>query len=180
MPKDLLHDRKRDAGTDKLNGPGMAHDMRMRQLIGDPGPAAKFPEDRIKIHAADRKSFAFHFGILREVSRKLVDCLKWDGDNFPSVFLFRIMTLKNVHCDVAGAEVNVDLVVDTRDLRHPGAGVPQKKIDQKIPASSPGIVRRSFIVENLKLRCKVVELLFVQVVDSLLGDQRYKRRRIRL
>ena len=158
----------------------MAHDMRVRQLDRDPGPAAKFPEDRIKIHAADRKSLAFHFGKLREVSRKLVDGLKRDGDDLPSVFSFWIMPLKNVHRDVASTEVNVGLVIDSRNLGHPGASVPQKKIDQKIPASSPGIVRRSLIIENLELRCKVVELLFVQVVDPLLGDQRYKRRRIRL
>ena len=150
--------------------------MRMRQPVGNPGPATKFPEDQKKIHTADRKSFAFHFGILREVSRKLVDGFKRNSNDLPGVFPFRIMPLENIHRDVAGAEVNVDLVVDTRDLGHPGAGVPQKKIDQEISASSPGIVHRSLIKENLELRRKVVELLFVQVVDPLLGDQRYKRR----
>ena len=180
MPEDLLHDRKRDAGPDKLNSPGMAQDMRMRQLARDPRPAAELPEDREKVHAADRKCLALHIRILREITRKLVDGLQRDRNDLPAIFLFRVLPLENVHRDFAGAEVNVRLVVDSRNLRHPGASVPQKKIDQKIPAPGTGIVRRRLVVENLELGRKLVELFFVQVLDSLLGNPGHDRRRIRL
>ena len=154
----------------------MAHDMRMRQFARYPGLTAELPEDRKKIHAADSKSLALHFRILREVARKLVDGLQRNGNDLPGIFPFWIIPLENVHCDIAGTEINVGLVVDARDLGHAGAGVPQKKINQKKPAPSPGIVRRSLVVENLELGSKLVELLFVQVLDPLLGDPGHNRR----
>lgn len=168
MSQDLLNDCQRHISSDQFKRPGMSENVRMGQAGRDPSLPAELAKDAEEIRAVDCEGFPFHSGILREIAGKLVDSHERDRNYLPCVFPLWVVPLENVHRNVAGAEVDIGLVIYLGHLGNAAAGVPQKKIDQEVSASSPGEILRGLVVENLKLFREVVQLLFVQVVDSFM------------
>lgn len=140
----------------------------MGQAGRDPSLPAELAKDTEEIRAIDCEGLSFHPGILREIAGKLVDGRKGNGNNLPGIFPLWVVPLENVHCNVAGAEVDIGLVIDLDYLGDATAGVSQKKIDQEVPASSSGEILGRLVIEDLELFREVVQLLFVQVVDSFM------------
>ena len=140
----------------------------MGQAGRDPSLPAELAKDAEEIRAVDGESLPFHLGILREIAGKLINGRTRNGNNLPGIFPLWVVPLENVHRDIAGAEVDIGLVIDLGHLGDATTGIPQKKIDQEVPASSPGEIFGSLVVEDLELFREVVQLLFVQVVDPFM------------
>ena len=161
MSQDLLNDCQRHISPDQLKRPGMSENVRMGQAGRDPRFPAKLAKNAEEIRAVDGEGLPFHPGILREIAGKLVDGHKGNGNNLPGVFPLWVVPLENIHCDVAGAEVDIGLIINLGHLGDAAAGVPQKKKDQKIPASSSGEILGGLVIKDLELFREVVQLFFV-------------------
>jgi len=140
----------------------------MGQAGRDPGLPAELAKDAEEIRAVDGEGLPFHPGILREIAGKLVDSHERDRNYLSGIFPLWVVPLENIHRDIAGAEVDIGLVIDLRHLGDAATGVSQKKIDQEVPASSPGEIFGGLVIEDLELFREVVQLLFVQVVDPFM------------
>jgi len=140
----------------------------MGQAGRDPSLPAEFAENSEEIRAVDCEGLPFHPGILREIAGKLVDGRKGNRNYLPGIFPFGVVPFENVHRDVAGAEVDVGLVVDSGYFGDAATGVSQKEIDQEIPAASLCEIPGRLVIEDLELFREVIQLLFVQVVDPFM------------
>lgn len=150
----------------------MAENVRMGQAGRDPGLPAELAKDAEEIRAVDCEGLPFHSGILREIAGKLIDGRERDRNHLPGIFSLWVVPLENIHRDITGAEVDIGLVIDLDYLGDATAGVPQKKIDQEVPASSPGEILGGLVIEDLEMFREVVQLLFVQVVNLFMDVYR--------